>query len=249
MAAPFDLIVTRLAAARRIAQDLMGEGDARFAAVVDNLDRLLAVPRDDGFPSAAVREYAGGLPFHVDRGGDWTEPLTPAMEALVVALEAVRAAAFAASPALQAAERRAKNPVATILARHGHEVLVLRWGQVVVDRQWLMPQTASAPARLFSESPAPYLIGQTALSLWIIDLDRGCWARLDTAPGTAGPHAFLDRLVVDRRRLAYDVPVLLSGAAGCALRRKEIHLDEIEWGPCWQPDRELVAQCEPERSD
>jgi hypothetical protein len=246
MAGPFEPIVARLEAARRAAQDLVREGDARFAAVVDNLDRLLAVPRDDGFPAGAARECSMGLPLHVDRGGGWTEPLTPAMAALVAALEAIRAAALAASPALQAAGRRAQNPVATVVRCHGHEVTVLRWGQVIVDHAWLMPQTASEPARLFPEAPAPYLIGQTALSLWIVDLDQGRWARLDTAPGTAGPHAFLDRLALDRGRLAYDVPVLLSGAAGCELRRKEIRLDEIEWGPCWQPDPELVARCEPE---
>jgi hypothetical protein len=246
MTGPYEPIVARLEAARRAAEDLVGVGDARFAAVVDNLDRLLATPRDDGFPAAAARAYGVGLPLHVDRGGGWTEPLTPAMATLVAALEAVRAAALAASPALQAAARRAQHPVATVVRCHGHEVIVLRWGQVIVDHAWLMPQTASEPARLFLEAPAPYLIGQTALSLWIMDLDQGRWARLDTAPGTAGPHAFLDRLAVDRGRLAYDVPVLLSGAAGCELRRKEIGLEDIEWGPCWQPDPELVARCEPE---
>jgi hypothetical protein len=246
MAEPFEPIVARLEAARRAAEDVVGEGDARFAAVVDNLDRLLAVPRDDGFPAAAAREYWIGLPLHVDRGGGWTEPLTPAMAALVAALQAVRAAALATSPALQTAERRAQNPVASVVRCHSHEVTVLRWGQVIVDHAWLMPQTASEPARLFPEAPAPYLIGQTALSLWIVDLDQGRWARIDTAPGTAGPHAFLDHLAVDRGRLAYDIPVLLSGAAGCELRRKEIRFEEIEWGPCWQPDPELVARCEPE---
>jgi hypothetical protein len=222
----------------------VGEGDARFAAVVDNLDRLLALPRDDRFLAAAAREYWTGLPLHVDRGGGWTEPLTPAMAALVAALASVRTAALAASLALQTDERRAQSPVATVVKRHRHEVIVLRWGQLIVDRAWLMPQTASEPARLLPEAPAPYLIGQTALSLWIVDLDQGRWARLDTAPGTAGAYAFLDRLVVDRERLAYDVPVLLSGGAGCELRRKEIRLEDIEWGPCWQPDPELVARCE-----
>jgi hypothetical protein len=79
-----------------------------------------------------------------------------------------------------------------------------------------------------------------------MDLDQGRWARLDTAPGTAGPHAFLDRLSVDGERLTYDVPVLLSGAAGCELHRKGIRLEEIQWGPCYQPDPDLVARCEPE---
>jgi hypothetical protein len=246
MAGPLEPIVARLEAARRAAEDLVGEGDARFAAVVDNLDRLLAVPRDDGFPAAAARECWIGLPLHVDRGGSWTEPLAPAMVALLAALEAVRVAALAASPALQTAERRAQNPVATVVRCHRHEVTVLRWGQVIVDHAWLMPLTASKPARLLPESPAPYLIGQTALSLWIVDLDHGRWARLDTAPGTAGPHAFLDRLAVERGQLAYDVPVLMSGATGCELRRRAIRLDEIEWGPCWQPDPELVARCKPE---
>jgi hypothetical protein len=242
----FELIVARIEAARQAAQRVVGEGDARFGAVVDNLDRLLAVPRDDGLPDAAARECWTGMPLHGDRGGDWTEPLTPAMAVLIAALQAISAAAFAASPALQAAKRRADNPVATVVRCHRHEVTVLRWGQVIVDHAWLMPQTATAPARLFPEAPAPYLIGQTALSLWIVDLDQGRWARLDTAPGTAGPHAFLDRLTVDRERLAYDVPVLLSGGAGCELRRKAIRLDEIEWGPCWQPDPKLVARCVPE---
>jgi hypothetical protein len=243
MARPFEAVVVRIEAARRAAEDLVREGDARFAAVVDNLDRLLAVPRDDGFLAAAAREHWRGLPLHVDRGGGWTEPLTPAMAALVDALATVRTAAIAASPELQIAERRAQNPVATVVKRHRHEVTVLRWGQVIVDRAWLMPQTGSKPARLLPDAPAPYLIGQTALSLWIVNLDDGRWARLDTAPGTAGAHAFLDRLVVDRERLAYDVPVLLSGGAGCELRRDVIRLEEIEWGPCWQPDPELVARC------
>lgn len=246
MAGPFESIVARLEAARRLAQDLVGEGDVRFAAVVDNLDRLLALPRNDAFPAAAARQFWIGLPLHVDRGGGWTEPLTPTMAALIAALEAVRPAALAASPALQAAERRAQHPVATVVRCHGHEVTVLRSGQVIVDHAWLMPQTGSQPARLFPDAPAPYLIGQTALSLWIVDLDQGRWARLDTAPGTAGPHAFLDRLAIDRGRLAYDLPVLLSGAAGCELRRREVRLDDIEWGPCWQPDPELLARCAPE---
>src|SRR5262245_54585903 len=137
MAGPFEPIVARLEAARRAAKELVGEGDVRFAAVVDNLDRLLAMPRDERFAVAAAREHWIGLPLHVDRGGGWTEPLTPAIEALVAALEAVRTAAVAASPALQAAERRARSPVAIVVGCHGHEVTVLQWGQVIIDQAWL----------------------------------------------------------------------------------------------------------------
>lgn len=37
---------------------------------------------------------------------------------------------------------------------------VLRWGRLIVDHAWLMPQTASEPARLFPEALAPELVAR-----------------------------------------------------------------------------------------
>ena len=243
MAQRFEPIVVLLQAAHRVAARLVREGDARFRPVADNLWALLTLPWDERFPVEVVRRRWTHLPFCGDRGGSWTEPLTPLMEELVAHLGALGPAAVAESPELAAAQRTAESPVAEVAVVHGHTVTALTWGPVIIDRTWLMPQSAGAPARLFRGAPDPHLIGQTGASLWIVDVDGGRWARLEVAPGTAGPHSFLEALEVDRAHVAYDVPAVATAWAKAVLRRKEIRLAEIEWTACWPPEPDLLARC------
>jgi hypothetical protein len=250
MTGRFDELVLCLEAAREVADRLVVAGENEFVPVLANLCALVALPRDDRFPIEAMQRRWKHMPFVGERGGGYTGVTTPLMEELARRLDAVVPAALTASPELQREARRASDPLAGVVRCHGHLIAALKSGAVMFDDEWLVPLSSSEPPRLFLDAPEPQLVGQTGLRLWIADLGRTSWACVDVAPGTAHPYSFLDALVVDQTRLAYDLPVLATRPQPrLEYRRKEVRLADIAWSPCPRADSDLIARCRRARWD
>jgi hypothetical protein len=229
LAEAVDSLVGHLEAAKQIAAALVQAGDSRFAPMVENLGRLASRPRNERLARAAYEHASDHLPFFMDRGNSWTESLTPAMQELVDRLGDVRRMAVAASPRLQAMHEAWKNPAPLVLTQRGHQVVVAR-GALVFDGNWKMPALGMGATRLSGAAPEPYLLGQTAASLWIADLRGRRWARIDIAPGLAKDFSFLEAIVADREKVAYQAAVLeTSPSVQVVLQRKQIAYAERDW--------------------